>query len=106
MYIVLLHYIDVDQVDALMREHVRFLEQGFRAGVFLTAGRRNPRVGGVILACAKSAGDLEEVMGHDPFVREGAATIEIVEFRTSLYHPTLAEFADRGTRAVAVEPRD
>lgn len=100
MYIVMLSYSDVDRVDALMREHVRFLEKGFRAGVFLAAGRRNPRTGGVILARSPSRGDLEEVLGHDPFVREGAATFEIVEFRTSLHHPALAGFADEGTRVV------
>ena len=57
-----------------------------------------PRTGGVILATARTRGDLEDVMSHDPFVREQAATFEIVEFRTSLHHPALAPFADARTR--------
>ena len=100
MYIVMIDYTDVDRVDALMREHVRFLEECFRADVFLAAGRRNPRTGGVILARSPSREDLDEILRHDPFVREGAATYEIVEFRTSLYHPVLADFADAGTHSV------
>ena len=104
MYIVMLDYQDVDAVDRLMGEHVRFLEECFRAEVFLAAGRRNPRTGGVILALAPGREDLEEIMAHDPIVREGAATFEIVEFRTSLHHPVLEVVADDGTRTI--RPRD
>ena len=43
-------------------------------------------------------------MQHDPFVSEGAATYEIVEFRTSAHHPALAPFADPGTRVVRDAP--
>ena len=39
-------------------------------------------------------------MAHDPFVVRGLADYRIVEFRTSLHHPALAEFADEGTREV------
>jgi uncharacterized protein YciI len=83
-----------------MAEHVAFLEECFRAGVFLASGRQVPRRGGVILAVAPSREDLEAVIRHDPFVVHGLARYEIVEFRTSLHHPALARFADPGTRAV------
>jgi uncharacterized protein YciI len=72
--------------------------------VFLASGRQVPRRGGLILAVAPSRADLETVMQHDPFVREGLARFEIVEFRTSLHHPALARFADPGTRAVRSAP--
>ena len=90
----------LEEIDRLMRDHVRFLEECFRAGVFLAAGRQVPRVGGVILATGVKRAELEAVMAEDPFVRENAATFEITEFRTSLHLPTLAPFADPGTRAV------
>lgn len=87
-----------------MGDHVAFLEECYRSGVFLASGRQVPRRGGVIVAVARRRSDLETVMGHDPFVREGVATFDIVEFRTSLHHPALARFADPDTRAVRVVP--
>lgn len=105
MFLVLLTYDKpLAEIDRRMRDHVAFLEECYRAGVFLASGRRVPRSGGVILAVAPSRADLETVMSHDPFVREGLARFEIVEFRTSLHHPALARFADRGTRAVRDAP--
>ncbi len=105
MFIVTLTYTKpLDEIDRMMRRHVRFLEECYRAGVFIASGRRVPRTGGVILAVSPSCEDLEEILDHDPFVSEGAATYEIMEFRTSLHHPALAPFADEGTRAAGDVP--
>ena len=82
----------------MMREHVEFLEECYGAGVFVASGRQVPRKGGVILAVAPDKSDLETIMSHDPFIRTGAATYEIIDFRTSLHHPALAAFADPRTR--------
>ena len=105
MFLVRLNYeAPLAEIDRLMPAHVRFLEECFRAGVFVAAGRQVPRTGGIILARAAPLRDLEEVMRHDPFVVEGAATFEITEFRTSLHHPGFAPFADKGTRPVRDAP--
>ena len=105
MFLVLLTYEKpLDAIDRKMRAHVAFLEKHYRAGTFLASGRQVPRRGGVILAVAPDRAQLETVMEEDPFVREGLARFEIVEFRTSLYHPALARFADPGTRAVRDAP--
>ncbi|HEX5042015.1 MAG TPA: YciI family protein [Candidatus Polarisedimenticolaceae bacterium] len=105
MFVVLLTYQrPLSEIDRRMRAHVAFLEQGYRAGVFVASGRQVPRTGGVILAVAPGREDLAALMELDPFVREGLARFEIVEFRTSLHHPALAPFADEGTRAVRQAP--
>ena len=105
MYVILLTYErPLAEIDRKMRAHVAFLEECYRAGVFLASGRQVPRTGGVILAVSKSREDLDAVMQHDPFVREGLARFQIVEFRTSLHHPALARFADPGTRAARDTP--
>jgi uncharacterized protein YciI len=101
MFIVLLTYQrPLAEIDRRMRAHVAFLEEGYRAGVFVASGRQVPRTGGVILAVAQSREELETRMDQDPFVREGLARFQVVEFRTSLHHPDLARFADEGTRPV------
>ena len=101
MFVVLLTYLrPLPEIDRSMRAHVTFLEQNYRKGLFLASGRQVPRRGGVILAVAPSREAVEALMQDDPFVRQGLASFEIVEFRTSLHHPALSRFADPGTRAV------
>jgi uncharacterized protein YciI len=105
MFVVLLTYQrPLREIDRRMPEHVAFLEEGYRAGLFAASGRQIPRKGGVILAVAPDRESLAALMELDPFVREGLATYEIVEFRTSLHHPSLKRFADEGTRAVPEGP--
>jgi uncharacterized protein YciI len=107
MFVVLLTYTKpLGEIDRLMAEHVAFLGQGYRTGVFLVSGRRIPRSGGVILASAPGRAELEDLMARDPFIREGAASYEIIEFKSSLHHPALAAFADPGTRAVRGTPAE
>jgi uncharacterized protein YciI len=101
MFVVLLTYKrPLEEIDRSMRSHVAFLEEGYRKGLFLASGRQVPRRGGVILAMAASRDEVEAYMQHDPFVRDGLATFDVVEFRTSLHHPALSRFADPKTRAV------
>jgi uncharacterized protein YciI len=101
MYVVLLTYKrPLAEIDAAMHAHVAFLEEAFRADQFIAAGRQVPREGGVILAVGKSRDELENLMQRDPFIRDGLASFEIVEFRTSLHHPAFSRFADPRTRAV------
>jgi uncharacterized protein YciI len=105
VFVVLLTYQrPIAEIDRRMRAHVAFLEEGYRAGLFVASGRQVPRTGGVILAVAPGREALHELMEHDPFVREGLARFEIVEFRTSLHHPSLAPFADPGTRVAPEVP--
>ena len=56
----------LDEINRLMKAHVQFLESGFRAGVFIAAGRQQPRVGGIILACACGRAKLDALMRWIP----------------------------------------
>jgi uncharacterized protein YciI len=95
MFVVLLTYVKpLEAVDRAMKEHMTFLRAGYRAKIFIASGRRVPRTGGVILARAPSKEELAEVIERDPFVREGIATYEIIEFKTSQHDPDFDPFAD------------
>ena len=62
MFVVTLRYTKpLAEIDRRMPEHVRFLEECYRAGVFLVSGRQVPRKGGVILAVGPSKKDLVEI---------------------------------------------
>jgi uncharacterized protein YciI len=84
MFVLLLTYIKpLAEVDALMREHVAWLDKQYDAGRFVVSGRRIPRSGGVILARGDDREETEALAASDPFVSGGVATCEIIQFRVS-----------------------
>ena len=101
MFVIVLTYeAPLVEIDRLMPEHMRFVEKCYDAGVFIASGRQVPRTGGVILAVGSKRKDVEDVIALDPFVTNGLASHEIIEFRTSQHHPLMKPFADPGTRAM------
>jgi uncharacterized protein YciI len=82
--LILLRYIvPLDEIDRLMSAHVAWLEKGYAEGIFLAAGRQVPRTGGVILARGHKT-EVEVLAATDPFVTDGAAEAEVIEFIASL----------------------
>jgi uncharacterized protein YciI len=88
--IVLTYVKPLEEVDALLPAHIAWLEQGFAQGVFLVAGRRKPRTGGVILARGEGE-PVAAVAATDPFVTSGVATVELVPFNASFAVPAVAD---------------
>ena len=88
MFIVTLTYLKpVEEVDALMHDHVEWLKKGYDDGLFIASGRRVPRTGGVILARSGDEQALRENLARDPFVIHGAARCDVVEFAASMTAP-------------------
>ena len=84
MFVIELMYkTDLEEIDAHMTAHVRFLKKYYAAGNFLVSGRKIPRDGGIILAVAGSRQDIEGIIREDPFVKNGLADFRIIEFRAS-----------------------
>ena len=88
MFIVTLTYLKpVAEIDALMHDHVEWLEGGYADGLFVASGRRIPRTGGVILARSGDEQALRDKLARDPFVIHGAARCDVVEFTASMTAP-------------------
>jgi uncharacterized protein YciI len=84
VFLLLLTYIKpLAEVDAIMREHMAWLNEHYDAGRFLVSGRRIPRTGGVIVARGDDREEIEALAATDPFVSRGVATCEVVQFRAS-----------------------
>ena len=84
MFVLLLTYVrPLPEVDALMREHVAWLNEQYDAGRFLVSGRRIPRTGGVIVARGDDRAQIEALAATDPFVSGGVATCEVIQVRAS-----------------------
>jgi uncharacterized protein YciI len=90
MFIVNLTYVvPLEQIDAHMKEHMKFLNHYYKANMFVASGRKVPRTGGIILVLAKSKEEVEAIMGKDPFCIHTLAEFTITEFLTSQSHPDL-----------------
>lgn len=82
----------VERADALMQEHVAWLDENYAAGVFIASGRKNPRDGGVILAVGDDRQRIEEIAAADPFAAHGVCAYRITEFIATKTVPELAPF--------------
>jgi len=90
MFLILITYTQpLEAVDAFLVEHREYLKRNYAAGVFLLSGRKEPVDGGVILARASSAADLQAIIATDPFKVHGVAAYQIVEFNPTMAAPGL-----------------
>ncbi len=90
MFIINLHYIvPLDQLDAHMTDHVKYLHKYYKQNVFVASGRKVPRTGGIILALAPSREALDSIIKEDPFYINQLAEFSVIEFLTSQSHPDL-----------------
>lgn len=93
MFIINLNYIvPLEELDAHMADHVKFLRTYYKKNVFIASGRKVPRTGGIILAQAQSKEEVEQIIREDPFYVHKLAEFSITEFLTSQYHPELKKF--------------
>lgn len=81
MFILLLKYIKpLEEVDKELKPHIEYLEKYYALNKFICSGRRNPRIGGVILCNSNSKAEVETMIKDDPFYIKKIAEYEIIEF--------------------------
>jgi len=81
LFVVLMHYSQpLEAVDRIRAEHIRHVQAWAERGVFRAWARRDPPVGGVLVASAPDRAALERVVADDPYVKAGVANPEIVTF--------------------------
>lgn len=81
MFIFNLTYIKpISEVERILPNHVRFLDDYYRKVKFICSGRKSPRIGGIILCSCKTKEEAEAIMQEDPFYNEGIAQYEMIEF--------------------------
>ena len=84
----------LDKVDAVLPEHVTWLEGHYANGVFLASGRKVPRDGGIILAAAESRAAIEALVATDPFVEAGVCAYRVTEFVATKTAPGLDAYRE------------
>ncbi|HEX9116324.1 MAG TPA: YciI family protein [Anaerolineae bacterium] len=85
--------IPADQLGELRVQHRQYLQTaGYAAGLCLFSGPQVPPIGGLIVARAESAAEIEEFTRHDPFRVNGVADYRIIEFDPVLSRPEMADW--------------
>lgn len=79
----------LDEVDVYRPEHHVYIKPLLAEGKLLITGRQNPGVGGVMVAGKISPEEFEKILSDDPFVKNGVAKYQIVDFNPMFYHPSL-----------------
>lgn len=89
MYIVSLTYNQpIDAVDAHLAGHIDWLDRYFAQGLFLAAGRKVPRNGGVIMVQNVDRDELARILAEDPF--QAVADYEVTELAVTRTQEALA----------------
>lgn len=81
MYIINITYkVSLTVVDEYLKEHVVYLNEQYKLDNFHASGRKNPRVGGIILSKISDKEKLENIIAKDPFKLNDVANYELIEF--------------------------
>ncbi len=84
MHVVTLTYVaPLADIDSALTDHIAWLDENYADGTFLASGRRDPRVGGVILVGDISRADLDQRLARDPFGQRGLAEYAVTTFYPS-----------------------
>lgn len=96
MFLISLTYIkSLDEIDKYIDEHILFLDKYYALHKFIFSGRKNPRIGGVILAYNLSRTEIEDIIKEDPFHKHNIAEYEIIEFLPSKYAAGFESFVEK-----------
>lgn len=72
-----------EEVNRFFAAHSEWVQRQYEAGRFLVSGRREPLIGGIIVARASSEQELREVLRTDPYQQMGLAEYEIFAFEAT-----------------------
>ena len=87
LYVVVVSYIKpIEEIDRFLAAHRSFLKRHYASNRFLASGPQNPRNGGVIISKGNSKEEVLNLLKEDPFMVNGIARYEVIEFDPVLYH--------------------
>lgn len=93
MFIALLTYVKgLEEVDRHLEAHIEFLDKYYQLNQFIVSGRRNPRIGGVILIKARTQAEVWNILKEDPFYQNQLAEYEIIKFEPTKWDARFETF--------------
>jgi len=81
MFVVETQYmVDMAKAAPYLEDHKQWVEKYTGAGVFLFAGPKDSKKGGVIITDRSSKETVAKIMAEDVFVKKGIVSIKVTEF--------------------------
>lgn len=95
MFLIILTYKKpIEDIEKFLPDHIAFLDKYYEKKKFIFSGRRNPRIGGVILINAEQKEEVDKIIEEDPFYTQELAVYEIVEFIPTKFDERFREFVE------------
>jgi len=92
MFIIILTYKNLTEIDQHRNGHIAFLDKFYAAEKFIVSGAQKPRTGGIIIAHNTTREQLSNIIKEDPFYKHQLAEYEIIEFTPAKYQETFKQF--------------
>lgn len=93
LFVFLVNYkVGLDKVDEHLAAHRSYLQNGYKNGILLASGPRNPRNGGLIIGKFANLQAAKDFSKDDPFCINNIANYEIFEFEPVLHSEILKDF--------------
>lgn len=93
-FIVELTYtVPFEQLAGALPAHRAYLQAGYDQGWLLFSGPQIPKIGGIIVARARSLDDLKHFFLNDPFQGQGLASYRYIEFEPVKRQPFMDDWA-------------
>lgn len=90
MFLLICTYVKpLEEVDKSLAAHRDYLHAKLTTGELLVAGRRNPRVGGILITSHKTPEEAKRFADNDPFTKDGVATFEVMEWTPTVVSESL-----------------
>lgn len=74
--------VELNKIEEKLDAHIEFLNKYYTNNKFICSGRKNPRVGGIIL-CNTDKEEANKIIQEDPFYINKLGDYEIIEFEAS-----------------------
>jgi uncharacterized protein YciI len=75
-----IYLVPLEEVDKQIDAHRAYLRELIGKKILVCSGPKIPRTGGFILLSAGSRDEAVNIMAQDPYVLNGIATYEVIEF--------------------------
>lgn len=75
----------LEEINHFLTAHSVWVQQHYESGRFLVSGRREPPVGGVIVARAEDEQEIYEILALDPLQQMGMVEYEIIAFEATAF---------------------
>ena len=73
----------LEEVDKFLSEHRIFLDKYYASKNIVVSGRKNPKIGGVILCRFDSLDEVNQMIKEDAYYKNDVANYEVIEFEAS-----------------------